>query len=1022
MTMGRDVRDIALAESDTRMFQRLRTYCEGAAVVVVVSAGVVLLGWAFDIAVLKSVFPGLVTMKVNTALGLAFSAVSMWLLLPGPSRTRRGDIARLLALLVVLIGLATLAEYAFGVNLRIDELFFSDPLGSHGTSSPGRPATMTLTAFVTLGMALLLLDWKTRSGRRPAQVLSLCSGLIAMMAICSYIYHASALSKIWQYTQVAVATACALLLMSGAIFFARPRDGIAGDITSAGSGSVMARRFLPAVFLIPIFLGWMALEGQLAGMYGNEVGVALYATSSILVFAILVWLSARKMNVEYGQRHRAEIEIRELNADLEVRVAERTNTLERQAAVLTEQAALLDLAHDAIIVRDMQNRILFWSRGAEIMYGWPRELAKGESTFELLHTEFLQPVAEIDAELSARGHWEGELTQQTRDGARLAIASRWALQRDAHGTAVRILTINNDITERKEAQDALFAEKERAQVTLNSIGDAVACTDIAGNITFLNPVAEKMTGWSRSEAEARPMTEVLRLLDATSGGAIPNPMEFAVAENRTVHLPANCLLVRRDGFEIPIEDSVSPIHDREGRATGAVIVFRDVSAAQAMALQMAHAAQHDFLTGLPNRMLLNDRVNQAIGLASRRRKNVAVLFLDLDGFKHINDSLGHPIGDKLLQSVARRLGGCVRGSDTVSRQGGDEFVVLLSEVEQSKDAAITARRMLQVVADTHCIEQHQLHVTTSIGVSVYPEDGGDAATLIKNADTAMYQAKENGRQSYRFFRPAMSVPAVERQDVEESLRRALERREFALHYQPKINLRSGEITGAEALLRWAHPSRGLLLPAEFIPVAEDCGLILAIGNWVLREACKQARAWLEAGLPLPSMALNISEMEFRDEHFLAGVFATLEDTGLNPKCLELELTEGVLMKRVEGTKSILRALKVKGVQVAIDDFGTGYSSLGYLAKFPIDALKIDLSFVRQITDAPEETSIVRAVISMGRSLNLRVVAEGVETQQQLAFLQAHQCEEAQGYFFSRPVVADQFAILLKTGISESVVR
>jgi EAL domain-containing protein (putative c-di-GMP-specific phosphodiesterase class I) len=343
-------------------------------------------------------------------------------------------------------------------------------------------------------------------------------------------------------------------------------------------------------------------------------------------------------------------------------------------------------------------------------------------------------------------------------------------------------------------------------------------------------------------------------------------------------------------------------------------------------------------------------------------------------------------------------------------------------VEQSKDAAITARRMLQVVADTHCIEQHQLHVTTSIGVSVYPEDGGDAATLIKNADTAMYQAKENGRQSYRFFRPAMSVPAVERQDVEESLRRALERREFALHYQPKINLRSGEITGAEALLRWAHPSRGLLLPAEFIPVAEDCGLILAIGNWVLREACKQARAWLEAGLPLPSMALNISEMEFRDEHFLAGVFATLEDTGLNPKCLELELTEGVLMKRVEGTKSILRALKVKGVQVAIDDFGTGYSSLGYLAKFPIDALKIDLSFVRQITDAPEETSIVRAVISMGRSLNLRVVAEGVETQQQLAFLQAHQCEEAQGYFFSRPVVADQFAILLKTGISESVVR
>ena len=334
-----------------------------------------------------------------------------------------------------------------------------------------------------------------------------------------------------------------------------------------------------------------------------------------------------------------------------------------------------------------------------------------------------------------------------------------------------------------------------------------------------------------------------------------------------MNLPSNCILIRRDGFEIPIEDSVAPIHDREGQATGAVIVFRDVSAARAMALQMAHSAEHDFLTGLPNRMLLNDRVNQAIALAPRHKKKVAVLFLDLDGFKHINDSLGHPIGDKLLQSVAKRLMDCVRGSDTVSRQGGDEFVVLLSEVEQSEDAAITARRMLQAVAEAHSIDQHDLHVTTSIGVSVYPDDGLDAETLIKNADTAMYQAKENGRQSYQFFKPAMNVRAVERQSIEESLRRALERQEFALHYQPKVNLRTGEITGAEALMRWTHPTRGPVSPDEFIPVAEDCGLILPIGNWVLREACRQARAWVDAGLPLATMAVNISAMEFRDERF-----------------------------------------------------------------------------------------------------------------------------------------------------------
>jgi diguanylate cyclase (GGDEF)-like protein/PAS domain S-box-containing protein len=576
--------------------------------------------------------------------------------------------------------------------------------------------------------------------------------------------------------------------------------------------------------------------------------------------------------------------------------------------------------------------------------------------------------------------------------------------------------------ERKTMEEALFVEKERAQVTLNCIGDAVACTDISGNITFLNLVAEKMTGWARQEAADRPMAEVFRILDATSREIIPNPMEMAVGRNRTMHLPTNCILIRRDGSEIPIEDSVAPIHDREGLATGAVIVFRDVSAARTMALQMTHSAEHDFLTGLPNRMLLNDRVNRAIVLAPRHMKKVAVLFLDLDGFKHINDSLGHPTGDKLLQSIAKRLVACVRGADTVSRQGGDEFVVLLSEVALAEDAAITARRMLHAVAEAHSIEQHDLHVTTSIGVSVYPDDGLDAETLIKNADTAMYQAKENGRQSYQFFKPAMNVRAVERQSIEESLRRALERQEFALHYQPKINLRTGEITGAEALIRWTHPVRGQVSPGQFIPVAEDCGLILPIGNWVLHEACLQARAWLDAGLPPTTMAVNISAIEFRDENFLEGVFTILKETGLDPRLLELELTESVLMKHAESAESILKTLRARGVQVAVDDFGTGYSSLSYLRRFPIDALKIDQSFVRQITTTPDETTIVTAVISMGRSLKLRVVAEGVETQAELAFLQAHQCDEAQGYYFSRPMIPQQFAKLLQTGITETVLH
>jgi diguanylate cyclase (GGDEF)-like protein/PAS domain S-box-containing protein len=568
--------------------------------------------------------------------------------------------------------------------------------------------------------------------------------------------------------------------------------------------------------------------------------------------------------------------------------------------------------------------------------------------------------------------------------------------------------------ERKLIEETLFAEKERAQVTLDSIGDAVICNDLEGKITFLNVVAEKMTGWSLDEAIGQPMTQAFRVVDATTRVTIPNPMEQAMSENRVLQIPSNSILIRRDGSEVPVEDSVSPIRDRERQVIGAVIVFRDVSTTRAMKEQMAHSAHHDFLTGLPNRLLLNDRLNQAIAQAERHGHLVAVLFLDLDGFKHINDSLGHPMGDKLLQSIAVRLVANVRAPDTVSRQGGDEFVVLLPEVASAGEAATTARRMLEAVAGAHLVGQHDLRVTTSIGVSIFPDDGTDAETLIKNADTAMYQAKENGRQNYQFFAAAMNVRAVERQLIEEHLRRALERNEFVLNYQPKVDLKTGAITGAEALLRWTHPTLGPISPAVFIPIAEDSGLILPIGTWVLREACRQAREWMDAGLPAMTIAVNVSAMQFRNEEFLESLLAILDETGLDPRSLEVEVTESGLMKRAEFTASVLQTLRGKGIQVAIDDFGTGYSSLSYLRKFPLDSLKIDQSFVRQITTKPNETMIVSAIISMAQSLSLRVIAEGVETAEELAFLQAHGCEEAQGYYFSRPIPATAFASLLKS--------
>jgi len=571
------------------------------------------------------------------------------------------------------------------------------------------------------------------------------------------------------------------------------------------------------------------------------------------------------------------------------------------------------------------------------------------------------------------------------------------------------------IIQRMALERDLYKEKARAEIALNAIGDAVICTDTSGKIEYLNVAAERLTGWPKEDAHGRAIGEVFNLINGVTGESEINTVELALQKNKPMKLPADTVLVRRDGSEAPIEDSAVPIHDWDGQLSGAVIVFHDVSAAQAMTEKMAYLAHHDFLTNLPNRVLLNDRIAQAITLAKRHGTQLAVLFLDLDNFKHINDSLGHAIGDKLLQSVAQRLDMCVRSSDTVSRQGGDEFVILMAECKHEDDAALTASKIVAMFALPHVIAKHELHATTSIGISVYPADGQDAETLIKNADTAMYHAKEKGRNNYQFFRSEMNLLAVERQFIETNLRRALENQEFVLHYQPKVNLDTGLITGAEALLRWKHPEWGMVLPQRFVSISEDCGLIVPIGRWVLREACAQAMRWRDAGLPVVSMGVNISALEFRQKNFFEGVNNVLNDTGLEAHCLQLEITESVLMRDAQCSAAILQKLKTRGVELAVDDFGTGYSSLSYLKQFPIDVLKIDQSFVHDLASTNDNGIIVSAVIGMGNNLHLRVIAEGVENQEQLAFLKAHHCEEAQGYLFSQPLVADQFAALLASG-------
>jgi len=574
-----------------------------------------------------------------------------------------------------------------------------------------------------------------------------------------------------------------------------------------------------------------------------------------------------------------------------------------------------------------------------------------------------------------------------------------------------------NMAERRSAEEVLFTEKERASVTLNSIGDAVLSTDISGNVTYLNVVAEQMTGWSCQEAQGKPLKEVFQIIDGATREPSTDPMELAIETRKTVGLSANCVLIRRDRTEISIEDSAAPIHDRSGSITGAVIVFHDVGMSRAITEEMARLAQHDGLTDLPNRMLLTDRLNQAIARARRNGTRVAVMYLDLDGFKHINDSLGHAAGDKMLQSVAARLVSCVRSSDTVSRLGGDEFVVLLSEISHAADASITARKILTALIPPHLVDDTNLHITLSIGLSAYPDDGNDAETLIKNADTAMYQAKETGRNNYRFYTKEMNVRSMERQAVEAELCLALERKELVLHYQPKVSLETGEITGIEALVRWVHPERGLVPPAQFIPIAEDSGLILPIGKWVLREACRQVKEWIDAGLHVVPVSINVSSLEFRSGDFVEGLRVILKEVGLDPSYLELELTETALMQHVESTTSVLGALKSIGVRFAVDDFGTGYSSLSYLKKFPIDTLKIDRSFVQDIRPDTDDATLVSAVITMAKSLKKCVIAEGVESEDQIKFLQSCGCDQAQGFYFSRALAPEYFAKLLEIGKS-----
>lgn len=577
-----------------------------------------------------------------------------------------------------------------------------------------------------------------------------------------------------------------------------------------------------------------------------------------------------------------------------------------------------------------------------------------------------------------------------------------------------LAVIYADVTLRKQAEEAVWLEKERAQVTLQSIGDAVITTDVFGSIKYLNPVAEKLTGWSGSEAKGLPLLKVFKIINEITGKTADNPVDRCIRENGIIGLVGHTLLIHRDGYPIAIEDSAAPIRDRQGKIIGAVLVFHDVSDKRSLLHQLSHLAHHDALTGLPNRLLFNDRLSQALAQAHRNKIMVAVFFLDLDRFKLINDTLGHALGDLLLQAVAVRLRECLREGDTVARQGGDEFLIIIPELKQTENAALVAEKILDNFSEPFLLEQHEVYISPSIGISIYPTGGNTIDTLVKNADIAMYYAKEQGGNNYQFFSQISRIPSFERLSLENSLRKALEKEEFLIYYQPQVDLKSGRTIGMEALLRWNSPKNGLVSPAQFIPIAEETGLIVPIGEWVLRTACRQNQAWQKAGYPPLKVSVNLSSRQFRQPDFVSTISLILQESGLSPQWLELEITESIAMENVEFAISMLRELKEMGIHISIDDFGIGFSSLNYLRRLPIDTLKIDRSFIEDITPTLNKTELVTAIIQLAQNLNLNVIAEGVETQHQLDFLRQKGCDEMQGFLFSKPLPGKEFEALLAT--------
>ncbi|HEY4541129.1 MAG TPA: PAS domain S-box protein [Noviherbaspirillum sp.] len=681
--------------------------------------------------------------------------------------------------------------------------------------------------------------------------------------------------------------------------------------------------------------------------------------------------------------------------------------LARQAAQLQEQASLLDLSHDAILVRDRNQHITYWNRSAQRMYGYSRDQALGRNANELLRTRYPEPLEAILARMHQARYWEGEIVQSTAGGREIIVFSQWALEMQ-DGQPYRYLETNADITERVHTERALRQSQQDFRLLVEASTDyAIMMLDTQGRIQSWNSGAERMLGLAPEVAIGRPVSELFTTEDRGLDAPM-REMDEASAKGRSED--AHWYL-RRDGSRFWATGVVTPLRNEDGSLRGYVKIMRDQTTQRLAEEQTQFLANHDALTGLPNRVSFSNELHQALALSQRNGVPIAVLLLDLDRFKYVNDTFGHHYGDLLLKEVALRLMSSIRETDFAARLGGDEFVVIQSDVSQPQAAETLARKLVLELGRPYELDAHEILSGTSIGIAMFPQDAKNSVELLKRADLALYRAKDAGRHNFQFYTDDLSSAQNWRRDREAALRVALKNHQFELYYQPQVNLQTWRMSSVEALLRWNASELETVLPDDFLKIAEDTGLIVEIGEWALREACHQVRRWQAQGMTDLRLSLNCSARQFGDPHFVAKIPYILRDAGLTPGSLELELPEAMLAQHPQ-IKEQLAELRSLGIRLTIDNFGTGNTAFKDFKDFEVDVLKIDKAFVQHLPHRREDSAIATAIINLAHDLGITVVAGGVETAEQLAYLKARDCTEAQGFIFSPPVSAQKFEELM----------